>query len=103
MLNADCLRLKLMERLAPARGGCPKPSIPLSHTIDLMVITRERQHKFQQAVEVHRWLRLGITLRVISWPMGFSNSHFWIWLWGRVCGIEPARVCSRWVQEGNRM
>src|ERR1700731_5511528 len=40
-------------------------------TLAPLVIVLFYSSKFQEAVEVLRWLCLGMALRVISWPMGF--------------------------------
>ena len=40
-------------------------------TFSPLVITLFYSPKFYEAAEVLRWLCLGMTLRIISWPMGF--------------------------------
>jgi PST family polysaccharide transporter len=47
------------------------PGVIATLTLAPLVITLFYSPKFQQAVEVLRWLCLGMALRVISWPMGF--------------------------------
>jgi PST family polysaccharide transporter len=60
------------------------PGVIATLTLAPLVITLFYSAKFQQAVEVLRWLRLGMALRVISWPMGYiiiakgaRNLFFW--------------------------
>jgi antigen flippase len=60
------------------------PGVIATLTLAPLVITLFYSSKFQEAVEVLRWLCLGMALRVISWPMGFiiiakgaKGSFFW--------------------------
>jgi PST family polysaccharide transporter len=60
------------------------PGVTATLTLAPIVITLFYSSKFQEAVEVLRWLCLGMALRVISWPMGFiivakgaQNLFFW--------------------------
>ena len=47
------------------------PGVIATLTLAPLVITLFYSAKFQQAVEVLRWLCLGMALRVSSWPMGY--------------------------------
>lgn len=47
------------------------PGVIATLTFAPLVITLFYTSKFEGALEVLRWLCLGMTLRVISWPMGF--------------------------------
>jgi PST family polysaccharide transporter len=47
------------------------PGVIATLTLAPLVITVFYSAKFQEAVEVLRWLCLGMALRVISWPMGY--------------------------------
>lgn len=47
------------------------PGVTATLTLAPLVIALFYTSKFQEAVEVLRWLCLGMALRVISWPMGF--------------------------------
>lgn len=60
------------------------PGVTATLTLAPLVIALFYSSKFQAAVEVLRWLCLGMALRVISWPMGFiiiakgaQNLFFW--------------------------
>jgi enterobacterial common antigen flippase len=60
------------------------PGVTATLTLAPLVIALFYSPKFQEAVEVLRWLCLGMALRVISWPMGFiiiakgaRNLFFW--------------------------
>jgi antigen flippase len=76
------------------------PGVIASVTLAPLVITLFYSSKFQQAVEVLRWLCLGMALRVISWPMGFiiiakgaQNLFFWSELAWTVVYVALAWVC----------
>jgi PST family polysaccharide transporter len=47
------------------------PGVIATLTLAPLVITLFYSSKFQEAVDVLRWLCLGMALRVISWPMGY--------------------------------
>jgi enterobacterial common antigen flippase len=47
------------------------PGVTATLTLAPLIIPLLYSSEFQQAVDVLRWLCLGMTLRVISWPMGF--------------------------------
>jgi enterobacterial common antigen flippase len=75
------------------------PGVIATLTLAPLVITLFYSAKFQQAVEVLRWLCLGMALRVISWPMGFiiiakgaRNLFFWAEL-----GWTVVYVALAWV------
>jgi antigen flippase len=76
------------------------PGVIATLTLAPLVITLFYSGKFQQAVEVLRWLCLGMALRVISWPMGFiiiakgaRNLFFWSELGWTVVYIALAWAC----------
>jgi enterobacterial common antigen flippase len=47
------------------------PGVIATLTFTSIVVTLFYSAKFEGAVEILRWICLGMTLRVISWPMGF--------------------------------
>ena len=60
------------------------PGVIATLTLAPLVVTMFYSAKFQEAVDVLRWLCLGMALRVISWPMGYiivargaRNLFFW--------------------------
>jgi PST family polysaccharide transporter len=76
------------------------PGVIATLTLAPLVITLFYSSKFQQAVEVLRWLCLGMALRVISWPMGFiiiakgaRNLFLWSELGWTVVYVALAWVC----------
>ena len=76
------------------------PGVIATLTLASLVITLFYSSKFQQAVEVLRWLCLGMALRVISWPMGYiiiakgaRNLFFWSELSWTVVYVALAWVC----------
>jgi PST family polysaccharide transporter len=76
------------------------PGVMATLTLAPLVIVLFYSSKFQEAVEVLRWLCLGMALRVISWPMGFiiiakgaQNLFFWSELAWTVVYIALAWVC----------
>lgn len=76
------------------------PGIIATLTFAPLVITLFYSTQFQQAVEVLRWLCLGMALRVMSWPMGFiiiakgaRNLFFWSELGWTVIYLALAWVC----------
>lgn len=76
------------------------PGVIATLTLAPLVITLFYSAKFQNAVEVLRWLCLGMALRVISWPMGFiiiakgaRNLFFWSELGWTVVYVALAWVC----------
>jgi antigen flippase len=76
------------------------PGVIATLTLAPLVITLFYSTKFQQAVDVLRWLCLGMALRVISWPMGFiiiakgaRNLFFWSEFGWTVVYVALAWVC----------
>lgn len=76
------------------------PGVVATLTLAPSVITLFYSAKFQQAVEVLRWLCLGMALRVISWPMGFiviakgaRNLLFWCELGWTLVYVALSWVC----------
>ena len=76
------------------------PGVIATLTLAPLVIMLFYSAKFQQAVEVLRWLCLGMALRVISWPMGAiilakgaRNLFFWSELGWTVVYVALAWVC----------
>lgn len=76
------------------------PGVIATLTLAPLVITLFYSAKFLQAVDVLRWLCLGMALRVISWPMGFiiiakgaRNLFFWAEFGWTVVYITFAWVC----------
>jgi enterobacterial common antigen flippase len=76
------------------------PGVIATLTLAPFVITLFYSAKFQQAVDVLRWLCLGMALRVISWPMGCiiiakaaRNLFFWSELGWTVVYVVLAWVC----------
>jgi enterobacterial common antigen flippase len=76
------------------------PGVIATLTLAPFVITLFYSAKFQQAVEVLRWLCLGMALRVISWPMGIiiiakgaRNLYIWSELGWTVVYVALAFVC----------
>ena len=76
------------------------PGVIATLTLAPLVITLFYSSKFQEAVDVLRWLCLGMALRVISWPMGYiivakgaGNLFFWAELAWTVVYVALAWVC----------
>jgi antigen flippase len=76
------------------------PGVIATLTLAPLVITLFYSAKFQQAVEVLRWLCLGMALRVISWPIGViivakgaRNLFFWSELGWTIVYVALAWVC----------
>lgn len=76
------------------------PGVIATLTLAPLVITLFYSAKFQHAVEVLRWLCLGMALRVMSWPMGYiiiakgaRNLFFWSELGWTVVYVALAWVC----------
>ena len=76
------------------------PGVIATLTLAPLVITLFYSSKFQEAVEVLRWLCLGMALRVISWPMGYiiiakgaRNLFFWSELAWTVVYVALAWGC----------
>jgi O-antigen/teichoic acid export membrane protein len=76
------------------------PGVIATLTLAPLVITLFYSAKFQEAVDVLRWLCLGMALRVITWPMGYiiiakgaGNLFFWAELAWTVVYVTLAWVC----------
>ena len=76
------------------------PGVLATLTLAPLVIALFYSPKFQEAVEVLRWLCLGMALRVISWPMGFiiiakgaRNLFFWAELAWTAVYVALAWIC----------
>ena len=76
------------------------PGVIATLTLAPLVIALFYSPKFQEAVEVLRWLCMGMALRVISWPMGFiiiakgaRNLFFWSELAWTVVYAALAWIC----------
>jgi enterobacterial common antigen flippase len=79
------------------------PGVIATITFASAVITGLYSAKFGAAVEVLRWICLGMTLRVITWPMGFiimakgkSNLIIWTELAWTVVNVGLSWVCLRY-------
>lgn len=76
------------------------PGVTATLTLAPFVIALFYSAKFQGAVEVLRWLCLGMALRVISWPIGFiiiakgaRNLFFWAELAWAAVYVALAWIC----------
>jgi PST family polysaccharide transporter len=76
------------------------PGVTATLTLAPLVTALLYSAQFQAAVEVLRWLCLGMALRVISWPMGFiiiakkaQNLFFWSELAWTTIYVALAWVC----------
>lgn len=67
--NAECNRV--VNEQAYVSLLLAGPGVIATLTFASLVIALFYTPKFEGAVEILRWLCLGMTLRVISWPMGF--------------------------------
>lgn len=67
--NTECNRV--VNEQAHVSMLLAGPGMIATLTFAPLVITLFYTPKFEGAVEILRWLCLGMTLRVISWPMGF--------------------------------
>jgi PST family polysaccharide transporter len=80
--NAACNRM--VNEQAHVSLLLAGPGVIATLTFAAAVITVFYTAKFEAAVGLLRWICLGMTLRVITWPMGFlivakGNSHLMIW------------------------
>jgi enterobacterial common antigen flippase len=80
--DAECNRL--VNEQAQISLLLAGPGVVATLILAPLVITLLYSSKFNGAVEILRWICLGMTLRVITWPMGFvimakgeSNIFFW--------------------------
>jgi PST family polysaccharide transporter len=67
--NAECNRL--VNEQAQVSMLLAAPGVIATLTFAPLVIAVFYSAKFEGAVEVLRWICLGMTLRVITWPMGY--------------------------------
>jgi len=67
--NAECNRV--VNEQAHISMLLAGPGVIATLTFAPLVIALFYTPKFEDAVEILRWLCLGMTLRVISWPMGY--------------------------------
>jgi antigen flippase len=67
--NSECNRL--VNEQAQISLLLAGPGVLGTLTFAPLVITLLYSEKFKPAVEILRWICLGMTLRVVSWPMGF--------------------------------
>jgi PST family polysaccharide transporter len=78
------------------------PGVIATLTFTPIVITLFYSAKFGAAVEVLRWICLGMALRVITWPMGYiivakgrQNIFFWAELAWSVVNVGLSWICIR--------
>ena len=78
------------------------PGVIATLTFAPVVIALFYSAKFGAAVEVLRWICLGMTLRVITWPMGFiivakgeQNIFFWAELAWTIVNVGLSWICVR--------
>jgi PST family polysaccharide transporter len=78
------------------------PGVIATLTFASVVIALFYSAKFGTAVEILRWICLGMTLRVITWPMGFiilakgeSQFFFWTELAWTVVNVGLSWLCIR--------
>jgi PST family polysaccharide transporter len=90
--NAECNRL--VNEQAEVSLLLAGPGVMATLTLAPLVIQLFYSAKFGPAVEVLRWVCLGMLLRVVSWPMGFlllakgaRKPYFWVELLGAVFQI----------------
>ncbi len=96
--NASCNRLvNEQAHISLLLGG---PGVIATLSVAPLVIALFYSPKFYEAVEVLRWLCLGMTLRIISWPLGYiivakgaQNLFFWSELAWTLVYVGLAWVC----------
>jgi enterobacterial common antigen flippase len=98
--NAECNRL--VNEQAQISLLLAGPGVIATLTCASVVITLFYSAKFGAAVEVLRWICLGTTLQVITWPMGFiivakgeQNIFFWAELAWTVVNVGFSWICVR--------
>ena len=79
------------------------PGVLATLTLAPLVIALFYTAKFAEAVDLLRWMCLGIALRVITWPMGFiivaknkQNLFFGAELAWTVVNVGLTWLCLRW-------
>lgn len=99
--NAACNRLVNEQ----ARIGLllAAPGVIATITVAPLVLVLFYSSAFEGAVSILRWICLGMTLRVISWPMGFivlakgrRSVFFWSDVAWTVVHVGLASVCLLW-------
>lgn len=93
--NAECNRLVNEQALVGLLLAGPGVLVTL--TFAPLVITICYTAKFMMAVEILRWLCLGLTLRVIAWPMGFivlAKNRQMIFFWTEVAATLVHVGCA---------
>jgi PST family polysaccharide transporter len=98
--NAECNRL--VNEQAQISLLLAGPGVIATLTFASVVIALFYSAKFGAAVEVLRWICLGTTLQVITWPMGFiivakgeQNIFFWAELAWTVVNVGFSWMCVR--------
>ncbi len=98
--NAECNRL--VNEQAQISLLLAGPGVIATLTFASVVIAVFYSTKFGAAVEVLRWICLGTTLQVITWPMGYiivakgeQNIFFWAELAWTVVNVGFSWICVR--------
>jgi enterobacterial common antigen flippase len=98
--NAACNRM--VNEQAQVSLLLAGPGVIATLTFASVVITLFYSTKFGAAVEILRWICLGMTLRVITWPMGFiilakgeSQFFFWTELAWTVVNVGLSWLCIK--------
>ena len=98
--NAACNRI--VNEQAQVSLLLAGPGVIATLTFTPIVISLFYSARFGEAVEILRWICLGMTLRVITWPMGFiilakgeSNYFFWTELAWTVVNVGLSWICLR--------
>jgi enterobacterial common antigen flippase len=99
--NTECNRL--VNEQAQISLLLAGPGVLATLTFAAMVISLFYSSKFEPAVELLRWFCLGLTLRVITWPMGFiilakgaPKIFFWTELAWTVVNVGLSWICLRY-------
>jgi len=98
--NAACNRM--VNEQAQVSLLLAGPGVIATLTFASVVIALFYSAKFSAAVEILRWICLGMTLRVITWPMGFiilakgeSQFFFWTELAWTVVNVGLSWLCIK--------
>ncbi|MCP2499950.1 MAG: O-antigen translocase [Deltaproteobacteria bacterium] len=98
--NAECNRL--VNEQAQISLLLAGPGVIATLTFAPVVIALFYSAKFNATVEILRWICLGMTLRVITWPMGFiilakgaSNYLIWTEIAWTVVNVGLSWVCLK--------
>ena len=98
--NAACNRM--VNEQAQISLLLAGPGVIATLTFAPLVIALFYSAKFDAAVEILRWICLGMTLRVITWPMGFiimakgeAKLFFWTELAWTVVNVGLSWICLR--------